>query len=555
MSFNTEKTLSESAMMGIVLEALHELVDYELAVVLGLEGNDILRVHTATGPLSGPRLSRFTLSLDKRPDLRQLLAEARPRLFREDEEHLDTYDEILEMPDGHSCLASPLVVSGEVIGLLTLDHRRCGVFSPEILRFIGVISRLIAIALVQAGNEAELQERAARLAEERNRLLTRDADVYRSFVGESPAWKSLKDLVTLVASAESPVLLLGETGTGKEEAARLIHRLSSRKDGPFVAVNCSALPASLAESELFGHEKGAFTGAHSLRKGRFELANGGTLFLDEIGDLPPEIQPKLLRVLQEGRFERVGGEQSVRVDVRVIAATHVDLARSVESGRFREDLFYRLSVFPIALPPLRERDDDAVLLAELFASRLRSRAGWESLSFASDALEAIAGRDWPGNVRELRNAVERAAILARGGEIRREHITKVGPRLHAPTGSSTGGMLAGGALAGGALTGGGMLAGGALAGGALTGGGMLAGGALAGGTPAGGGTAGDGRASGRLVDGTLSALLSESTERAIREALAVSGGKIYGNDGAAALLGMKPTTLQSKMKKLGISAR
>ncbi len=494
MSLNTENTLSQSTTMEIVLEALHELVDYELAVVLGLEGGDTLRVHTATGPLSGPRLSHFSLSLDKRPDLRRLLDEAKPKLFNEDEEHLDTYEEILDMPDGHSCLASPLIVSGEVIGLLTLDHRRCGVFSPEILRFIGVISRLIAIALVQAGHEAELQGRAARLAEERNRLLARDADVYRSFVGESPAWKAVIDLVTLVASTESPVLLLGETGTGKEEAARLVHRLSARKDGPFVAVNCSAFPETLAESELFGHEKGAFTGAQALRKGRFELANGGTLFLDEIGDLPGEIQPKLLRVLQEGRFERVGGEQAVRVDVRVIAATHVDLERSVESGRFREDLFYRLSVFPISLPPLRERDDDAIRLAELFASRLRSRAGWEGLSFAAEALEAIAERPWPGNVRELRNAVERAAILARGGEIGREHLAMAGPGIRPAN-----------------------------------------------------------RTAARSTPWVTT--LAEATERTIREALAASGGKVYGPDGAALRLGMKPTTLQSKMKKLGIRAR
>ncbi|HHU37444.1 MAG TPA: sigma 54-interacting transcriptional regulator, partial [Treponema sp.] len=416
MSLHTEYTLSQSATMSIVLEALHELVDYELAVVLEFDGKDILRVHTATGPLSDSNLHKFSLSLKKRPDIRLLLDAGKPHLFIEDEEHVDTYDQILDMPDGHSCLVAPLVVAGEVIGLLTLDHRSCGVFSEEILNFIGVISRLIAIALVQAKRETTLHDVNTRLAEERNRLLSRDSNIFRSFVGESPAWQSVIDLITLVSATESPVLLLGETGTGKEEAARLIHRLSARSDGPFVAVNCSALPTSLAESELFGHEKGAFTGAHGLRKGRFELANGGTLFLDEAGDIPLEIQPKLLRVLQEGLFERVGGEQPIHADVRIIAATNEDISQAVNSGKFREDLFYRLSVFPIQLPPLRARENDSVLLAEVFARRLREREGWEQLSFSAEALDTLPCRDWPGNVRELKNAVERAAILARGKE-------------------------------------------------------------------------------------------------------------------------------------------
>ncbi|HQF72712.1 MAG TPA: sigma 54-interacting transcriptional regulator [Treponemataceae bacterium] len=518
MSLYTEYSLSQSATMSIVLEALHELVDYELAVVLDFDGEDTLSVHTATGPLSGPAFKEFSLSLAKRPDIRRLLEAEKPHLFAEDESHVDTYDKILDLPDAHSCMVSPLIAGGEVIGLLTLDHRSCGIFSREILNFIGVISRLIAIALQQARREADLQDVTVRLAGERNRLLSSKSDAYRSFAGESPAWKAVVDMLTLVSATSSPVLILGETGTGKEEAARLIHRLSPRSDGPFVAVNCSALPATLAESELFGHEKGAFTGAQALRKGRFELANGGTLFLDEAGDLPQEIQPKLLRVLQEGLFERVGGERSVHVDVRIVAATNADLSKAVADGRFREDLFYRLSVFPVSLPPLRERGNDVLLLAEFFARRLREEPGWENLSFSADALDMLLCREWPGNVRELKNAVERAAILTRGGEMTADHFADSAMRCVCVPAS----VASPGATAPGLPT-------------------------DAGSPFPAGSTTPAGLPSSSIVS------LAEAEREHIRAALAVSGGKIYGEDGAACLLGLKPTTLQSRMKKLGIT--
>jgi transcriptional regulator with GAF, ATPase, and Fis domain len=400
LSLGTE--LSPEKTLEIVLESIGELIDYELAVVLEYDGRDRLLVRKARGKLATPRLDSYTITLTQRPDIAALLEAGSPKLFQPEEKHIDTYAELLDLPEQHSCLVSPLVVGARVVGLLTLDHRRCGVFSPEILRFIDVISRLIALALIQADTSRELSERAADLTAERNRLLELNADAFRSLIGSSPAWEEVLDSIRLVAATDSPVLLLGETGTGKEEAARAIHRLSARSRASFVAVNSSALPASLAESELFGHEKGSFTGAQALRRGRFELADGGTLFLDEVGDLPLEIQPKLLRALQEGKFERVGGERAVEVDVRVVAATHVDLLRAVEEGRFREDLYYRLAVFPIRLPPLRERGRDVVLIAEHFASALRQRPGWESLSFDPEALELLAERDWPGNVRELR---------------------------------------------------------------------------------------------------------------------------------------------------------
>ncbi len=533
MLFSLGAELSPEKTLEIILESIAELVDYELAVVLGYDGQDKLVVRKTRGKLATARLDSYAIALKKRPDIAAILEAGVAKLFQPEDEHVDTYAELLDLPEQHSCLASPLTVDGQVIGLLTLDHRSCGVFSNEILRFIDVISRLIALALVQAESSRALSERAADLAAERNRLLELDSDAFRSLIGSSPAWERVLDSIRLVAATDSPVLLLGETGTGKEEAARAIHRLSPRSGGPFIAVNCSALPAPLAESELFGHEKGSFTGAQAQRRGRFELADGGTLFLDEIGELPPEIQPKLLRALQEGRFERVGGEESVEVRVRVVAATHVDLSRAVDEGRFREDLYYRLAVFPIGLPPLRERGRDALLLAEHFASKLRSRPGWEGLGFEAEALESLSERDWPGNVRELRNAIERAAILARGGLIARRHLAAPGS-----SGRDCGDGEAPGAAADAAS--------GAASGAKASLRARAAAGAPTGPGAAAWASAADGAAA-RAV-GTL----EEAQRVRITQALRASGGRIYGSGGAAELLGLKPSTLQSKMKKLGI---
>ena len=232
----------------------------------------------------------------------------------------------------------------------------------------------------------------------------------KEIVGQSPSICQLRDTITRVASKNVSVLLVGESGTGKELAARSIHQLSPRGQGPFVPINCGAIPSELLESELFGHEKGAFTGAISSRKGRFELAQGGTLFLDEIGDMPLAMQVKLLRVLQERCIERVGGMQSVRIDVRIIAATHCDLEQAVVEGRFREDLYYRLNVFPIPLPPLRERPGDIPLLLTEIAQRL-GQSHHCSLHFTPEVYTELAHYHWPGNVRELANLVERLMVI------------------------------------------------------------------------------------------------------------------------------------------------
>jgi PAS domain S-box-containing protein len=240
---------------------------------------------------------------------------------------------------------------------------------------------------------------------------------FDEIVGRSPGLVSVLQRVSKVAGTDSTVLITGETGTGKELIARAVHSASPRKGKPLIKLNCAALPTGLVESELFGHEKGAFTGATARKPGRFELADGGTLFLDEVGELPLDVQAKLLRVLQEREFERVGGTAPVRVDVRVIAATNRDLAAQVKSGKFREDLFYRLNVFPVRLPPLRERADDVALLVRFFVTKFAARMGKRIETVGTDTLDLLTSYQWPGNIRELENVLERAVILADGLEL------------------------------------------------------------------------------------------------------------------------------------------
>jgi two-component system NtrC family response regulator len=243
------------------------------------------------------------------------------------------------------------------------------------------------------------------------------ADAFEGMLGTSPQMQAVFSSIRKVATTDAPVLILGESGTGKECAALAIHRSGARKDGPFVAINCSAIPETLLESELFGHEKGAFTGAHVQRKGRIEAACGGTLFLDEIGEIPLALQVKLLRFLQEQRIERVGGRQEIPVDTRVIAATNADLAKALAQGRFREDLYYRLAVVVINLPPLRDREGDVRLLAQEFLLRRAAVSSREGLVFDEQAIKAMVSHPWPGNVRELENRVKRAVIMAEGNRL------------------------------------------------------------------------------------------------------------------------------------------
>ena len=237
-------------------------------------------------------------------------------------------------------------------------------------------------------------------------------------IGAAKVLRPVRELAAAVAATETTVLILGESGTGKELVAEGIHDMSPRSAGPLVRMNCAALPETLLETELFGHEAGAFTGAIGRRKGRFEQADGGTLFLDEIGDIPPATQVRLLRVLQDGRFRRVGGSEELEVDVRIVAATHRDLQEEMAAGRFRQDLYYRLAVFPIHMPPLRDRRSDIMMLADTFVERSADTP----LRFTSRAIDALVAYHWPGNVRELENCVARAVLLAENGVIHAHHL-------------------------------------------------------------------------------------------------------------------------------------
>ena len=273
----------------------------------------------------------------------------------------------------------------------------------------------------------------ARLEHEHRQLQQRlQNQTFADMLGTSPQMQTVFSSIQKVATTDAPVLVLGESGTGKEMAALALHHRSPRQNGPFVAINCSAIPESLLESELFGHEKGAFTGAHIQRKGRIETADGGTLFLDEIGEIPLQLQVKLLRFLQERRIEHVGGRQSIEVDVRVIAATNSDLAKATRAGRFREDLFYRLAVVVISLPPLRERGGDLRLLANEFLRRFAAEHGKEGLTFDAEAVKAIFRHSWPGNVRELENAVKRAVIMTEGKRVTAQDLELSASRQVAP---------------------------------------------------------------------------------------------------------------------------
>jgi DNA-binding NtrC family response regulator len=355
------------------------------------------------------------------------------------------------------------------------------------------------LALRRAQRELEAQNARLKVeieAHQRSRAVIncledeiRTGHDFREIVGRSPALGRLLDQLAMVASTDSTVLVLGETGTGKELVARAIHDRSPRRDRPLVKVNCAALPRELVESELFGHEKGAFTGATQQRRGRFELADGGTLFLDEVGELPLEAQAKLLRVLQEQEFERVGGTRTLRADVRLIAATNRDLTRRAEAGEFRPDLFYRLNVFPVTVPALRERREDIPLLVAHFLGKAARKLGKVLDGVAPAFLERATSYDWPGNVRELENVVERAAILARGPAL--ESFEPGG----APTAAAR-----------------------------------------------------PDSPSRAPVAGTL-----EEVERShIQRILDQSRWVIEGKQGAAALLGLNPSTLRGRMRKLGI---
>jgi transcriptional regulator with GAF, ATPase, and Fis domain len=411
---------------------------------------------------------------------------------------------VLATPEDYSDLrVAPLSTRGLAIGALVATATPGAHFTRQHEALLSLLQEPLAVAL---DNDRRLHELAAlrEAAEADRRALLRRLgrqDISEQIVGERLGLAQVMKRVDLVSASDAPVLLLGETGTGKEVVARAIHTRSDRRDGPFIRVNCGAIPAELVDSQLFGHEKGSFTGANETRKGWFERADGGTLFLDEIGELPPDAQVRFLRVLQDSFIERVGGHEPIRVDVRVVAATHRDLSSMVRDGRFREDLWYRIAVFPILLPPLRERPGDIPELAAHFARRAAVRFGLPLVLPSDDDVEHLRAYSWPGNIRELGAVIDRAAIL---GEGRRLEIVGA-------LGFSSDHHVAAGAAAGAAH-----------------------------GAPP------------PPASGAALTTLDDAIGRHIAAALRKARGRIEGPRGAAAILDVNPHTLRARMRKLGI---
>jgi len=386
----------------------------------------------------------------------------------------------------------PLLHRGRVLGVMAIFARQAP--GQSCFEWLRMIADHLAAAIANARALDEIDALKRRLEQENEYLReeVQQSTAFGDLIGQSPSLQAVTRQIELVAPTSSAVLILGESGTGKEVVAREIHRHSQRAERPLIKVNCAAIPRELYESEFFGHAKGAFTGALRDRAGRFELADGGTLFLDEIGEIPLDLQAKLLRVLQEGEVERVGEERTRRIDVRVIAATNRNLRAEAEAGKFRQDLFYRLSVFPIELPPLRKRTEDIPLLAEHFLDRFARQLGRSRPRLTLANVQTLQRHDWPGNVRELQHALERACIVATHGRLQFD-LPKTDSKQRSITLESASPQRV-------------------------------------------------------LTDHEL----REIEARNIRAALSQCRDKVYGPNGAAALLGVKPTTLNSRIKAMGI---
>src|SRR5215216_2837476 len=337
----------------------------------------------------------------------------------------------LALTRAHSVMCVPLLIFDRKLGVLYLDTTSPrDQFNRDHLQLVAAIAGISAVAIENA--------RQFQWLETENERLLSDVNIEHNMIGESAAMQRVYHFISKVAPTDATVLISGESGTGKELAARAIHRNSKRAQKPFVAVNCAALNESLLESELFGHEKGSFTGALAQKKGRLEIADGGTVFLDEMGELTPPLQVKLLRVLQEREFERVGGTVTINVDLRVIAATNKNLEEAIEAGQFREDLYYRLNVVSLEMPGLRERREDIMLLANYFAAKLGARSNRRLKGFSAEARNCLIAYDWPGNVRELENTIERAIVLGTTEWILPEDLPEAVLEMRETGGSTTG---------------------------------------------------------------------------------------------------------------------
>ena len=415
IALDITSSLSTEDRLRRLIDAVRKALPCDAAVVLRLDGEELTPI-AWHGLLDGFGGRRFRL--DEHPRLAEICGSPEPTLFPGDCELPDPYDglvEGVEHLDGvvHSCLGCPLRVGEELVGVMTVDALEPGVFDSVSDEFLLYLGALAGAALRTNDLIAALEDRARREGQ-LTEAVVREVHEHRGglLIGRGEAMTRLRDKVELVAPSEFPVLVTGETGTGKELIVRMVHARSGRAHRPLVYVNCAALPESVAESELFGHAKGAFTGADSARPGKFSVADGASLLLDEVGELPLHIQPKLLRVLQEGEIQRVGEDRPLHVDVRVLAATNRDLEAEVAAGRFRADLLHRLDVFRLHAPALRDHREDIPELAGYAADQVRRRLGTGPIRFSSSAQSILMAADWPGNVRELENVIARAVMQA-----------------------------------------------------------------------------------------------------------------------------------------------
>ncbi len=425
-------------LLAALNNTLKPIVHFDAVSIVILEG-DVVKVHWAhiegvprnTGECFESVVTRYASTIKVEPPPMQLpvahhpiseiMKSGKPYVAPDLEGHMgfDT-DEPLLNHGFRSYIDLPLINQGHLIGTIKFLSRETGNYTDEQVSLLHDIANIVAIAVANALAYEEIKSLKEQLLIE-NRVLQEEIvqrSIYEEIVGSSSSLQSVLTAIEQVAPTDSTVLITGETGTGKELVAHAIHRRSPRAERALVKVNCAALPAELIASELFGHEKGAFTGAMQQRIGRFEAANGGTIFLDEIAELSPEIQVSLLRVLQEKEFERVGGNRTIKTDVRVIVATNKDLRREVNEGRFRADLYYRLNVFPIHVPALRDRVNDIPVLVDYFAARLSARTGKKIRQIEKRSLEIMKEYSWPGNIRELQNVIERCVILTAGEVLR-----------------------------------------------------------------------------------------------------------------------------------------
>jgi formate hydrogenlyase transcriptional activator len=463
----------------------------------------LLKIHALDFPgRPGLIKEETTVSMDDSPSGR-CFSNGQPLLLQGaeiDRFHSETI-RILRQEGVETICCVPLITHGRTFGTLNLASRRADAFSASDVELLQQVAAQIAIAVENALAFREIDKLKDKLAVEKLYLEEeiRNELNFEEIIGDSASLKRALSQVELVAPAATTVLILGETGTGKELIARAIHNLSPSRERTFVKVNCAAIPSGLLESELFGHERGAFTGALNQKIGRFELADHGTLFLDEVGDIPLELQPKLLRVLQEHEFERLGSNRTQRVDVRVVAATNQDLSKLVAERTFRSDLFYRLNVFPIHIPALRERREDIPLLVRYFVQKFSRRLNKAVEYIPAEAMDALSNYSWPGNVRELENLIERAVLLSPGKELRVPIAELKSAAAVASPGVSS---------------------------------------------------------SASFISSTSStssiSTLEEAERQHILRALRQTEWRVAGPKGAAALLGMKRTTLQARMRKLGI---